>query len=93
MLKGSYTGRKSKWKTQLCFLKEVNDLGISGDLFCEVNNMMRGIHEYKQSTRQREPWLFHKERGGKGERKNQCFFFISMKGQTTFFWLFLLKVI
>ena len=74
IVEGSYTGRKSKWKTQLCFLKEVNDLGISGDLFCEVNNMMRGIHEYKQSTRQREPWLFHKERVVKARGKITVFF-------------------
>ena len=51
-VEGSYTGSKSKQKTQLCFLKEVNDLSIIADLFFEVNNMMRAIHEYKQSTRQ-----------------------------------------
>ena len=51
-VEGSYTGRKSEQKTQLCLLKEVNDLSIIADLFCEVNNMMCGIHEYKQSTRQ-----------------------------------------
>ena len=52
-VEGSYTGRKSKKKTQLCSLKEVNDLSIFADLFCKVNDMC-GIHEYKQSTRQRE---------------------------------------
>ena len=51
-VEGSYTGRKSKQKTQLCLLKEVNDLSIIADLFFEVNNMMCAIHEYKQSTRQ-----------------------------------------
>ena len=52
-VEGSYTGRKSKQKTQLCLLKEVNDLSIIADLFCKVNDMC-GIREYKQSTQQRE---------------------------------------
>ena len=51
-VEGSYTGSKSKQKTQLCLSKEVNDLSIIADLFFEVNNMMCAIHEYKQSTRQ-----------------------------------------
>ena len=54
-VEGSYTGRKTKQKTQLCLLKEGNDSSIIADLFCKVNNMMCGIHKYKQSTRQREP--------------------------------------
>ena len=49
LVEGSYTGRKSKQKTQLCLLKEVYDLSIIADLFCKVNDMC-GIHEYKQST-------------------------------------------
>ena len=40
----------------MCLLKEVNDLFIIADLFCEVNTMMCGIHKYKQSTKQQEPW-------------------------------------
>ena len=74
LLKGLIQAEKVNGKLDCVFLKEVNDLGISGDLFCEVNNMMRGIHEYKQSTRQREPWLFHKERVVKARGKITVFF-------------------